>query len=399
MAAHALLSASGSKIWLNCTPAARAQEAYPDTESKFSREGSFGHELAAALLATYLNGNDGADIELVHAVETGADAEEFLTPELREAVDGYVHRCIDLIEALRAEHPDAIVLLEQRLDYSDWVPEGFGTGDLVIVTGKTLYVVDLKLGKGVWVDAVDNSQMKLYAAGAYATYGLIYPFEEISVTIDQPRLDNLSSERFTREELQTWLEEYVKPRGQAAWNGEGPYVPGDHCTFCRARHDCKARAEAALEVVKDYSPDDDFKTLAPALSDDRIAEILPKLDMFIRWAKDLQDWALRKQVFGEKKWAGLKLVAGRSLRKITDQDALAAKLAEAGVDEALLFERKLLGITGLEKVVGKKKFAELSEGLVVKPPGKPKLTTLDDKRAEWVPENAADIDFGGFEDE
>lgn len=407
---HAFLSASGSKIWLACTPSARAQEPYPDTESVFSREGTFAHGLATARLEIKLKRDKDA-LNKFHAANKEAWA-EFRTQELTDYVEGYVERCMVLIDEVRAKCPDAIVMLEQRLDFSRWVPEGFGTGDLVIVADRVLYVRDLKYGKGVWVDAENNSQMRLYAGGALDTYGMLYDFDVIDVGIEQPRLDNFDQERLTREELTAWLDDYVAPRAALAWNGEGEFVAGDHCTFCRARHDCAKRAEHNLATVAAYSPEDDFKTLAPAMSEEQIAEILPKLDEFIRWAKDLKDWSLREQVFGRKKFPGLKLVAGRSVRKITDIEALVLRLIDANVDARLLYQPpELLGLTALEKLVGKKKFGEIAgaqldamgdeeaPSLLKKPPGKPKLVPAGDKRPEWVPENAADIDFGNLEDE
>lgn len=407
---HAFLSASGSKIWLACTPSARAQEPYPDTESVFSREGTFAHGLATARLEIKLKRDKDA-LNKFQAANKEAWA-EFRTQELTDYVEGYVERCMALIDEVRAKCPDAIVMLEQRLDFSRWVPEGFGTGDLVIVADRVLYVRDLKFGKGVWVDAENNSQMRLYAGGALDTYGMLYDFDVIDVGIEQPRLDNFDQERLTREELTAWLDDYVAPRAALAWNGEGEFVAGDHCTFCRARHDCAKRAEHNLAAVSAYSPEDDFKTLAPAMSEEQIAEILPKLDEFIRWAKDLKDWSLREQVFGRKKFPGLKLVAGRSVRKITDIEALVLRLIDANVDARLLYQPpELLGLTALEKLVGKKKFGEIAgaqldamgdeeaPSLLKKPPGKPKLVPAGDKRPEWVPENAADIDFGNLEDE
>jgi hypothetical protein len=403
MSAHAFLSASGSKIWLACTPSARAQEHYPDEESVFSREGTFAHGLATARLEIQLKRNKNALNEFYAA---NADAwKEFYNQELADYVEGYVTRCMELIERVLAECPDAIVLLEQRLDFSRWVPEGFGTGDLVIVGDLVLYVRDLKYGKGVWVDAQDNSQTRLYAGGALDTYGALYGFEEIDVGIDQPRLGNLDQERLGRAELEKWLDEHVAPAAQLAWNGEGLFVAGDHCTFCRARHGCAERAKYNTTALEHYDPDADFSVMAPTLTEEQVAKVLPRIDDFIRWAKDLKSWALREQVMGRKQWPGLKLVQGRSVRKIVNPDALADRLIKhGGVEEALIYERSLLGITELERVVGKKKFAELTkvpEGfdpIIKKPPGKPKLVPLSDPRLAWTPDDAAAIEFDDFKE-
>lgn len=399
MSAHAFLSASGSKIWLTCTPAARAQEAYPDLESVFSREGTFGHGLAGARLNIELNRDKGALNTWYNEPGVAAEWSEFYNTEFAEHVEGYVQRCLDDIKAVLAVCPDAVILMEQRLDFSRWVPNGFGTGDLVIVADRRLRIRDLKLGKGVRVDAEDNSQLMLYAAGALDTYGMLYDFDEIEVTIDQPRIDHLDTVVISRDQLEVWLDEYVRPRAQMAWDGTGEFVAGDHCGFCRARHGCAARAAHSQAVVALYNPDDDFKLMAPAMTEEQVAAVLPRIDEFLRWAKDLKAWALREAVIGKKEWPGLKLVAGRSVRKIVDQDALAAKLTAGGIPEAVIYERSLLGLTALEKAVGKKKFGELSKAakgeaeLVVKPPGKPKLVPESDKRLPWVPQDLDVIEF------
>lgn len=399
--AHAILSASGSKIWLTCTPSARFQEEFEDVETDYSREGTWAHNLAAHRLAEFLG----------RPTEFGKEKfipgfEEFANVDTSEAVNAYVRRCIIAISAARRETPDAIVLLEQRLDFSDWVPEGFGTGDLVIVANKRCTVRDLKFGKGVRVDAEDNTQLYLYALGAIATYRGIYDFDEVVVEIDQPRLNHVDGGDIILKvsDLLEWAQQYVAPRAALAWKGEGEFVAGDHCRFCRARNVCKARAES-LQVATDAAFEHfeaveeegkaDAKKPFERLSEERIAELLPRLGQLQKWAKDLEDYVLDQALRAGKKWPGFKLVTGRSNRVITNPTGLAEVLMMEGVDEVLLYEppapRALVGLGELEKLVGKKNFAELSKGYVEKPEGKPTLVPESDKRDALVITSAEEM--------
>jgi hypothetical protein len=384
--AHALLSASGSKIWLSCTPAARAQEGYPDQESTYSREGSFGHDLASARLNLALGKDDGSELQALRKSSAWA---EFYTAEIEEAVMGYVTRCLDLYAAVRKTTPDALALVEQRLDYSPWVVQGFGTGDFLVITDDLIIVRDLKLGRGVSVVAEDNSQLKLYAAGALNAYGVLYGARTIRVEIDQPRLGNLSGAEFDVAELSAWLEDYVVPRATLAWNGEGEFVAGEHCRFCRARHRCETRANAALQALGARDAEVDFQKVMPTISDERLVELLPQLDVFIAWASDMKEWALQQHVSGAHRWPGLKLVEGRSTRRLTNQDEAAARLLKAGVPDSAIYDRVMLPLTKLEKAVGKGEFARLVGDLIEKPPGAPRLVPESDPRPEYQPDRAS----------
>lgn len=390
--AHAILSASGSKIWLTCTPSARFQEEFADVKTVFSREGTWAHSVAAHRLSKYLG--RPTETEREDQIE-GHD--EFSNAANDEAINAYVRRCIIAIAAARRETPDAVILLEQRLDFSDWVPEGFGTGDLVIVANKRCTVRDLKFGKGVRVDAEDNTQLFMYALGAIAAYRGIYDFDEVVVEIDQPRLNHVDGgdEVLVVDDLVRWADSYVVPRAKLAWAGEGEFVPGDHCGFCRARKECAARANSFRDLV-DAEFEADEKEPAKRLTPEQIAAFLPRLKQFEKWAKDLGAYALEKAVREGFKWPGRKLVEGRSVRVITNPAGLADVLMMEGVDEALIYEppkpRSLVGLGELEKLVGKKQFTEISKGFISKPPGKPTLVEESDKRAEFVPKNA-DADF------
>ena len=384
---HAVLSASGSHIWLHCTPAARFQEQFPDQETEYSREGTWAHSVAAHRLAGILGLRQEFDNE---KAIPGHD--QFANAENDEFINGYVRRCMAKINQARKNSGGALVLLEQRLDYSDWVPEGFGTGDLVIVADDMLVVRDLKFGKGVQVEAEDNPQLKLYALGAIAAYRGIYASTRVVVEIDQPRRQHIDgTEPMEVQDLLSWAEKRVRGLAALAWEGKGEFTPGDHCRFCRGRQECAARAEAMADLVDREFAEDKPDRMTP----EQIGALLPRLDALVAWANDLKKYAFEKAMNGVK-WPGLKLVQGRSNRKIVDPNGLAEVLQLEGFERALIYEPPtppaLLGIGALEKIVGKKAFAELSAGFVDKPPGKPALVPASDERPEYTPSDA-DKDF------
>ncbi len=379
--AHAKLSASGSKKWLTCTPSAKLEEQFPDEQSSFAAEGTFAHAVFEQELLTRLGRPvDPLPQDLLH----------FDSADLRDHVAAAVAVAMERIDDARARCEDPVILVEQRVDFSRWVPEGFGTGDLVIVADDTLEVLDLKFGKGVPVQALENTQMRLYGLGAWDQFAHLYDIKSVRMTILQPRLDNYACEEIGAQELVDWADTYVAPRATQAWAGEGEFVPGDHCTsgFCRARFLCPARAEAALAVAQQ-----DFALKAPELlTREQLVDVLSKADMAIDWLNDVKSYALKQAEAGHE-LPGFKLVEGRSNRKYADADAVAQKLLDAGVPEALIYERSLLGITAMEKAIGKKKFAELLNDLVVKPAGKPTLVPVNDKRQALSSVASAATDF------
>lgn len=382
---HAKLSASGSKKWLTCTPSARLEEQFPDERSTFAAEGTFMHELFELLLLNYLQRITAQEFEdrlgRLHA-------DGFWTAELDEAVREAVAFAENVIEQARKDTPDCIVLLEQRLDFSPWVPEGFGTGDLVIVSDQCLHALDLKGGKGVPVSAIDNSQMRLYALGALHQLGHLFDARSVKTTVLQPRLQNYSSEELSVDELTRWADDYVRPRATLAWDGAGEFVAGEHCTsgFCKARFTCAARAQHNLALAKrEFTPPE-------LLTVDQIAAILPRADEAIAWLQDVKTYALSQAETGHTV-PGFKLVAGRTVRKYNDPDAVAKALADAGVPEAAIYERSLLGITAMEKLLGKRKFSELLDGLVTKTDPKPVLVPESDKRPALSGAASAQEDF------
>ena len=383
MTAHAKLSASGSEKWMTCTPSARMEEPFKDEGSEFAREGTFAHAVFEQQLLTYL----GRTIETLPA-----ELLHFDSLALADYVNEAAQYCIKRIEEARERCKDPVFYVERKLDFSRWVTEGFGTGDLVIITDDLVEVMDLKYGKGIYVDAKDNSQMRLYGLGAFNELSDLYEIKRVRMTVLQPRLANYSSEELPIDELLRWANDVVVPAAKLAWFGDGVFVPGPHCSssFCKARFTCPARAEGALAVARQ-----EFTSLPPAvdtLTMDRISELLPSADEVIKWFSDLQEHALKQAEKGTLV-PGYKLVEGRSVRKYSDQDAVSAKLIEAGIPEAVIYERSLLGITAMTDVLGKKKFAEVLGDLVIKPEGKPTLVPEGDKRPALASRASAFDDF------
>lgn len=362
MADHAVLSASAAKRWLSCPPAARLEETFPESTSDYADEGTYGHKLAELKLRNYPSKKKReADLALCRQ-------DRWWTQDLEEAVDRYVDRVKELINEAGK---DSTVLLEQRLDFSRWVPEGFGTGDCVIISGDGVCrVIDLKMGRGVPVSAVDNPQMRLYALGAYAEYDQLYDLKEICTVIIQPRLDSESTEILSISQLLEWGADVVKPVAAVAFRGEGRFQPGDHCRFCRAKAQCRARSDANLSLAKH-----DFKEPA-LLSTDEIAAVLAAVEGLVSWAGDVKEYALGAALSGTE-FPGWKLVEGRSSRVIADTGAAAAALEMEGV-QGIYKEPALKPLTELEKLVGKNRLGELVE--IIKPPGKPVLVPVEDKR-------------------
>jgi hypothetical protein len=385
--AHAKLSASGSEKWMTCTPSARMEEAFPDEGSEFAREGTFAHAVFEQELLTYfLRTIEPLPNELMH----------FDSPALRDYVRESVDYCITRIEAARERCKDPVFYVERRLDFSRWVPKGFGTGDFVIITDDLVEVLDLKYGKGIYVDAKNNSQMRLYGLGAYNELSDLYDIQKVRMTVLQPRLGNYSSEELPIADLLKWADDAVVPAAKLAWDGEGTFVPGPHCTssFCKARYTCPARAEGALAVARQEfgSIEDAQPPIPESLTVERVAELLPKADLVIDWFTDLKAYALKQAEKGTTV-PGYKLVEGRSNRKYSDQEAVAKALRDAEVPDEIAYERSLRGITAMTDALGKKKFADVLGELITKPEGKPTLVPEGDKRPALTSRASALDDF------
>ena len=360
---HAAITASGSHRWIHCPPSARLEAQFPDTSSEAAAEGTRAHALAEKKLLTWM--------------KTGRRQRHKEDDEvMQESTDNYRDYVIGLYNELKAAGAEPDLNIEVRLDLSDWIPEGFGTSDACIPSTTALHIIDLKYGKGVKVDAEENSQMRLYALGAVALFWPLYEFEKVVTHIYQPRLGNISVEEISVEDLIKWGES-IKPIARQAFDGKGEQHSGEWCRFCRCRTVCKTRASEMFTVLEDQ-PDTMFMSL------EDVASYLPKLDDAIKWAKDLQDYALAKARAGEKV-PGYKLVEGRSVRKVKDQNAMALALQEAGYGPDMIWKPlELQTLTNLEKLVGKKAFAKDYAALIEKPKGKPVLVPDSDKRPEWI---------------
>lgn len=382
MAEHALLSASGASRWMKCPPSARLEEMVEDEASEYAKEGSFAHTLAELMLSYHLGDLTRAQYnkELKEMKKN-----HFYSDDMDQFIGAYVELAIEKINEAKAHTKDPVVMIEMRLDYSPWVPEGFGTGDLVLVANEVLEIVDLKFGKGIKVSAVDNPQMRLYALGALNQYDCLYDIRKVKATICQPRLDNISTEELEVEELLDWAENEVRPKAELAWKGEGNFQSGEHCVFCKIKATCRARADENLKLACM-----DFKE-PPLLNDDEIVEVLTKIDELKKWASDVEAFALSAAVNDGKDWPGLKLVEGRRSRRYSSETEVAEKLLDAGYSEDKIYSKSLLSLTKLEKSLGKKVFEEIIGDLIESPPGKLKLVPVDDKRP--AARSSAEIDF------
>ena len=370
---HAKLSASGSGKWLVCTPSAQLEDMIPDEDSPFAAEGTLAHQLFEMMLHIYLSGQDGANVDDYNMFVE----ENHIQQDMLDHVSAAVGYALDLIRAAFDRCKDPVILVERKLDFSPWVPEGFGTGDLVIITDDLVEVADLKYGKGVLVSAVDNSQMRLYGLGAYNELSMLYGIERVRMHVLQPRMDNWGSEEMTIADLLQWAEDVVVPKAKIAWEGEGPRVAGEHCSnyFCRARFTCPARNAAAQELVTSSFALLPAEDLTPA----QMSQVLARADEVIKWLNDTKLWAV-KQLGNGATVPGWKLVEGRSNRKYSDEQAVSKALLDRGFTEEQIFERSLLGITAMEKMLGKKKFADILGTMIEKPKGKPALAPESDKR-------------------
>lgn len=357
---HALLSASSAHRWLLCPPSAKECAKLPDVSSEYARQGTDAHTLCEYKVKKALG----------RKMKDPTEDLTFYNEEMEEYASEYAQFIMESLSAAKEHCKDPLVLVEQRLDFSRWVPGGFGTGDCVIVADDTLMVIDFKYGLGVLVEAEKNSQMMCYALGALSLFDGIYDIKEVNMTIFQPRRENVSTASMTKEELLHWAETVLKPTAELAAQGKGEYKAGDHCRFCKLKATCRKRAEYNLELAK-Y----DF-AVPSTLEDEEIEIVLSKADELVNWAGEVKEYALQQALSG-KSWKGWKLVEGRSNRRYVSEEAVAAKVEEAGFDP---YEKKLLGITAMTKQLGKKKFDELLKGLIEKPQGKPVLVPESDKR-------------------
>ena len=364
---HALLSASSASRWLACPPSARLEEQFPDTESDYAKEGTLAHQVAELKLRKYF-------LEPMGPRKFNNRIKKFKEDPLwQDEILKYTDVYLEYVQKAALRYKTSpYVAAEKRLNFSNYAPEGFGTGDCILIGDNTLHIIDFKYGKGVPVSAEENPQMKLYALGAYSEYSFLYNIKTIKMTIVQPRIDNISEYEMTIEKLLNWGEA-IKPIAQQAYGGEGKYVQGEHCRFCRAKRLCRARAEfnTSLEEYNYMKP--------PLISNEEVGQILEKARHLAKWVKDLEEYALGACLNGEE-IPGWKAVEGRSTRTFTNMDEAFEILKKNGIDEAMLYERKPITLTMVEKLLPKKKFEELLKNYIEKPPGKPTLASQEDKR-------------------
>ena len=401
---HAVLSASSSKQWIHCPPSARLQEPFPNDSSVFAEEGTWAHELCEYKVKKYLH------------ERKKRPQSEFYTEEIEQATDIYAEFVISIIEGMKRNGVEPLCFVEERLDFSNIVPEGFGTGDMIIL-GKDeqgrglIHICDYKNGKGVFVDAHENSQMMLYATGALNAYGYIYEIEIVRMSIIQPRLENISTYEMTADDLRTWGES-IKPIAQMAFEGKGEQNPGEWCRFCRAKPVCKACMEEALALAKEEFLDLDAGALADEAEEtdatapynadtatpvfkqpglvvfSELVKVLPTLNRISFWIESVFAFVSAEAINHGVPVEGYKVVEGRSKRIFTDTKAVVSAAEAEGYTD--IYKQELLTLTEFEKMMGKKKFAEILGQYVTKPPGKLALVPESDPRPAVDLSTAAD---------
>lgn len=366
---HALLSASGAHRWLRCTGSPLLEKEFPDTTSVYAKEGTLAHELCELKLKKYTTVMPKGTYTRAH---NKIMKSELWQNEMESTSETYLEYVKEIM--LSCEIAPA-VLIEKRVDFSRYVPEGFGTADCLILAGDTLHVIDYKHGKGVVVDADHNPQMMLYALGAMSELSLLYRFKFVHMTIVQPRVNNISEFTMTADELIEWGEKVVKPKAEAAMSGKGEFEAGDWCRFCRAKQQCKTRYESNDSLYPELSERHDPRLITLA----ELGEYLKRGKDMAAWLEDMKEYALSESLAGADV-PGWKAVEGRGSRAFTDADEAVDTLIKSGIDESVLYERRVLTLAQMEKAVGKKAFGELVGDLVVKNPGKPTLVEESDKR-------------------
>jgi hypothetical protein len=388
MAQHAILSPSGASRWLACTPSARLEEGFPDRSGEAAKEGTLAHSLGELIIRA----KEQLITKPKYQVELASIKKNSLFEDnMFDYAEDYALFVLERFAEAQSRTKDAQLFLEQKLNLTDYVPEGFGTGDAIIIADGVLDIIDLKYGKGVPVTAEENKQMMLYSLGALKQFDFLYAIDSVRMTIYQPRLDSISTYEMTVTDLHHWAKTELVPKARLAFDGEGEFVPGKHCQFCKAKAVCKANADEQLQLAKyDFAKE----TL---LKDEEISDILSRADAFKKWVTAVEEYALIEAVENNKKWPEFKLVEGRSNRIYSDETAVAKVLVEKGFEEDKLYTKKLLGITAMEKAITKAEFNTLLNPFIIKPPGKPTLVPVSDKRPEYNSVEGAIADFQNIE--
>lgn len=372
MAAHARFSPSSGKRYLSCPPSLRLEEQFEDEQSPYAAEGTAGHAMAEYLINKHLKKRVKRPVS------------DYYSDELMEAVEDYTTYGIEVIEKAKQDCDSPFVAVELRVSLDHRVEGCFGTADLVVVDSKKVHIIDLKLGKGVMVDAEQNVQLMIYGLGVLDMLECLYDIETVELTIVQPRLEHLSTWEISAEELKKWGAEVFEPGAEMALAGEGTYSAGDHCRFCKARFNCRERANEYLKLAQMEFAE------PPLLSDEEVAEVLAKADALKKWAEEIYTYAQNEAIVNHKEWPGYKLVLGRSNRKYTDEEDVAKAATDAGYTD--IYKSTLIGITEMERLMGKKKFNEILGAYVYKPDGKVTLVPDSEKR-EAINLSTAEADF------
>ena len=368
---HAILSASSSHRWLNCSPSARLEQEFEDRETEAAAEGTAAHALCEHKLRRALK-----------LQSRRKPISKYDCDEMDMHTDNYVQFVLETLAEARQHCADPLINIEQRLDFSCYVPDGFGTGDCIIISDKTMHVIDFKYGQGVLVEAEQNPQMMLYALSALRLFDSLYDIDEVAMTIYQPRRENISTWTIAVDDLKAWAENELVPKAKLAYEGKGEYLPGPWCTFCKAAVKCRARAEEKLRLAQ-Y----EFAK-PPLLTDVEIEDVLDKLTDLTSWANEIMAYAQETALNQGKQWRGWKVVEGRSNRKYSNEEAVIEAANAAGYHD--IFRKSLIPLTEMEKLMGKQDFHDILGGLIVKPAGKPTLVPVSDKRPAIT---SANIDF------
>ncbi len=388
MSEHAKLSASSSKKWLNCPLSVTLEGYFENEESTYAKEGTIAHEL----VELKLNAELGRVSRSGYILKKDIILKDFDKEDERE-IENYTKDYIEFVmerynKAL-SNCEEAEILIEERLDYSKYAKEGFGTGDVVICDFENIEIIDLKYGKGVKVDAFENSQLMLYGLGALEIYGDLFDIKNVSMTIFQPRLDNISTYNISAEDLLKWGKDVVYDKAEKAFNGTGECSYGSYCDegFCKARPLCKTYTKHHTQVAK-------YKGVHPSLlTDEELVDIYDLALSYDKWVKSIKSYILQEMLNG-KKLPGLKLVEGRSVRTFTDEKSIIKALKDKGYKKSDYIVEKIISITDAEKLLGKAEFEQVLGSFVIKPPGAPTVAKVEDKRPEY---NSAELDFKDVE--
>lgn len=368
MSKHAFLSPSGSHRWLNCTPSAMLESEFPGGSSSAAEEGTAAHAFCEHKLKKALRRRSKRPVS------------DYDSDEMQEYTDSYVDYVLEQLEVAKQTCKDPMVLIEQKVDFSEYVPDGYGTADCIIVSDDTMQIIDFKYGLGVLVDAEQNTQLMCYSIGALNIFDSLYDIKQVTMHIFQPRRENVQNWTIPVDELKAWAENELKPKAQMALNGEGEYHPGEWCQFCKAAVRCRARAEEKLRLAQQ-----EFK-MPPLLTDSEIEKVLTILPDLTKWADGILAYATDAAVNHGKEWNGFKVVEGRSVRKYKDEELVAQAAKDHGYTD--IYRQNLITMTEMQKLMGKKQFDQILGDLVVKPQGKPTLVPVTDKRPAMNVTNA-----------